>query len=192
MTEVQLLIFHFNNDLDDDVLVTIFDTDYSNDWISFQWLKHFDRFNQKHQKKAWRLLVMNDYKFHHTSEFLFYCENHKIILFNLSLHTTHLLQSLDVYVFQSLKHWHSKMINWAVQMSDEIFSKVKFLTAFNEFWIKVFKEFITWFAWKHTNLISFDSKIVLNKVQIIECSYWKNRMNSITYDEIYADCKEKS
>jgi len=31
MTEVQLLILHFNNDLDNDVLVTIFDTDYSND-----------------------------------------------------------------------------------------------------------------------------------------------------------------
>jgi len=31
MIEVQLLISHFNNDLDDDVLVTISDTDYSND-----------------------------------------------------------------------------------------------------------------------------------------------------------------
>jgi len=31
MTEVQLLTLHFNNDLDDDVLVTISDTDYSND-----------------------------------------------------------------------------------------------------------------------------------------------------------------
>ncbi len=31
MIEVQLLISHFNNDLDDDVLITIFDTDYSND-----------------------------------------------------------------------------------------------------------------------------------------------------------------
>jgi len=34
------------------------------------------------------------------------------------------------------------MINRAVQMSDEIFSKVEFLTAFNEFQIKVFKESI--------------------------------------------------
>jgi len=50
------------------------------------------------------MLVMNDYESYHTCEFLFYCENHKIILFNLSLHTTHLLQSLDVCVFQSLKH----------------------------------------------------------------------------------------
>ncbi len=31
MTEVQLLTLHFNNDLDDDVLITISDTDYSND-----------------------------------------------------------------------------------------------------------------------------------------------------------------
>ncbi len=115
---------------------------------------------------------MNDYESHHTSEFLFYCENHKIIFFSLSLHTTYLLQSLNVYVFQSLKHWHSKMINRAVQMNDEIFSKVEFLTAFNEFWIKVFKEFIIQSAWKHTDLISFDLKIVLNKVWIIEHSNW--------------------
>ncbi len=94
MTEIQLLTSHFNNDLDDDVLITISDTNYSNDWISLQWLKHFDRFSQKHQKKAWRMLMMNDYESHHTREFLFYCEDHKIIFFNLSLHTTHLLQSL--------------------------------------------------------------------------------------------------
>ncbi len=31
MIEVQLLTSHFNNDLDDDVLITISDTDYSND-----------------------------------------------------------------------------------------------------------------------------------------------------------------
>ncbi len=170
MTEVQLLTLHFNNDLNDDVLITISDTDYSNDWIFLWWLKHFNHFSQKHQKKAWRMLVMNDYESHHTCEFLFYCENHKIILFNLSSHTTHLLQSLDMCIFQSLKHWHSKMINWAVQMNDEIFSKVEFLTVFNEFQIKVFKESIIQSAWKHTDLISFDSKIVLNKVQIIKHS----------------------
>ncbi len=48
MTEVQLLISHFNNNLDDDVLITISDTNYSNDWIFLQWLKHFNRFSQKH------------------------------------------------------------------------------------------------------------------------------------------------
>ncbi len=140
MTEVQLLTSHFNNDLGDDVLITISDTGYSNDWISLRWLKHFNRFSQKHQKGARRLLVMNGYGSHHTSEFLSYCEDHKIIPFGLPSHTTHLLQPLDVCVFQPLKHWHSKAVNRAVQMSDEIFSKVEFLTAFNEFRTKAFKE----------------------------------------------------
>ena len=45
MIEVQLLMFHFNNNLNNNMLITIFDTDYSNDWISLQWLKHFDCFN---------------------------------------------------------------------------------------------------------------------------------------------------
>ncbi len=127
MTEVQILVSHFNNDLVNDMLVTISETDYSNDWISLRWLKHFDRFSQKHQQRAWRLLVMNDYESHHTREFLSYCEDHKIISFDLSSHITHLLQSLDVSVFQSLKHWHSKAVNRAVQTSDEIFSKFEFL-----------------------------------------------------------------
>ena len=130
------------------------------------------------------MLVINDYESHHTSEFLFYCENHKIIFFSLSLHTTYLLQSLNVYVFQSLKHWHSKMINRAVQMNDEIFSKVELLTAFNEFWIKVFKEFIIQSAWKHTDLISFDLKIVLNKVWIIEHSNWFITSSFIINDSV--------
>ncbi len=184
MTEVQLLTSHFNNNLDDDVLITISDTDYSNDWIFLRWLKHFDRFSQKHQKRAWRMLVMNDYESHHTREFLFYCEDHKIIFFDLSSHTTYLLQSLNVCVFQPLKHWHSKMINRAVQMSDEIFSKVEFLAAFNEFRIKVFKESIIWSAWKHTDLISFDSKIVLNKVWTIEHTNRSITSSSIIDDSV--------
>ncbi len=104
MTGVQLLAPHFNNDLGDDVLVTISDTGYSNDWISLRWLEHFDRFSQKHQKGAWRMLVMDGYGSHHTREFLSYCEDHKIIPFGLPSHTTHLLQPLDVCVFQPLKH----------------------------------------------------------------------------------------
>ncbi len=140
MTGVQLLTPHFNNDLGDDVLITTSDTGYSNDWISLRWLKHFDRFSQKHQKGAWRMLVMDGYESHHTREFLSYCEDHKIIPFGLSSHTTHLLQPLDVCVFQPLKHWHSEAVNRAVQMGDETFSKVEFLAAFNEFRTKAFKE----------------------------------------------------
>ncbi len=69
-------------------------------------------------------------------------------------------------------------------MSDEIFSKVEFLIAFNEFQIKVFKESIIWSAWKHTDLISFDLKIVLNKVQTIECLNWSITLSFIINDSV--------
>lgn len=104
MIKIQLLKFLFFNNLNDDVMITISDTNYSNYWIFLQWLKHIDYFNQKHQRKAYKLLVMNNYKSYHTRKFLFYCEEHKIISFNLSLHTTHLFQSLNMCIFQSLKH----------------------------------------------------------------------------------------
>jgi hypothetical protein len=83
---------------------------------------------------------MDGYGSHHTNEFLSYCEDDKIIPFGLPSHTTHLLQPLDVCVFQPLKHWHSKAVNRAVQTGDETFIKIEFLAAFNEFRIKVFKD----------------------------------------------------
>ncbi len=55
-------------------------------------------------------------------------------------------------------------------MGDETFSKVEFLAAFNEFRTKAFKESTIRSAWKHTGLIPFDSKIVLDKVRTIERS----------------------
>ncbi len=83
---------------------------------------------------------MDGYGSHHTREFLFYCEDHKIIPFDLPSHTTHLLQPLDVCVFQPLKHWHSEAVNEAIQTGDETFTKIEFLAAFNGFRSKAFKE----------------------------------------------------
>jgi hypothetical protein len=47
---------------------------------------------------------MNEYESHHTCEFIEYCDQVKIISFDLSVHITHLLQSLNVMIFQPLKH----------------------------------------------------------------------------------------
>lgn len=49
VTGVQFLALFFNNDLLDNVIVTIFKTGYSNEWISLQWLKHFDKFRSQYQ-----------------------------------------------------------------------------------------------------------------------------------------------
>lgn len=80
-------------------------------------------------------------------------------------HTTHLLQPLDVCVFQPLKHWHSEAVNEAVQNGDETFSKVEFLNAFNNFRSKAFKESTIRSAWNKTGLIHYNPALVIDKVR---------------------------
>ena len=80
-------------------------------------------------------------------------------------HTTHLLQPLDVGVFQPLKHWHSEAVNDAVQNGDETFSKVEFLHALNTFRSKAFKPSTIRSAWEKTGLIPYDPGLVVDKIR---------------------------
>ena len=165
LTGIQQLAPWFNNDLDDDIAITTAETGYTNDWISLQWVKHFEKYSAKRQQGAWRLLLMDGHGSHHTYEFLKFCEDHKIKAVGMPPHTTHLLQPLDVCVFQPLKHWHSEAVNEAVQNGDETFSKVEFLNAFNTFRRKAFKESTIRSAWKKTGLIPYNPALVTDKVR---------------------------
>jgi hypothetical protein len=78
------------NDLDDDVVLFTSDIDYSNDVLTFEWLKHFDTHSKKLQKDLFRMLVMNDYESHLTYEFYDYAKSHDIYLMRLFFHSIHL------------------------------------------------------------------------------------------------------
>ena len=124
------------NDLNDGVILSTAETGYSNDWLSIEWLKYFDKYSSKSQKGTYRLLIMDGYGSHHTIEFIKYCNEAKIIPFGLPPHTTHLLQQLDVVVFQPLKHWHAEAVKDAIAHGDETFNKVELLNASTRFEIK--------------------------------------------------------
>ena len=165
LTGISILAPFFLNDLSDDVLITTAESGYSNDWLALQWIKHFDKHSRNIRKGAWRLLIMDGHGSHHTREFLEYCDAHNIIPFGLPSHTTHLLQPLDICVFQPLKHWRSEAVNEAIQNGDETFSKVEFLAAFNTFRAKAFKSTTITSAWRKTGLIPYNPEVVLQKVR---------------------------
>lgn len=150
--------------MDNDVVITVSDTGFNNDWISLQWIQHFEKFSARKQQKAWRLLLLDSFGSHHIYEVVKFCENHKIIPFNMPSHTTHLLQPLNVGVFQPLKHWHLEAFNDAVQNGDETFSKVKFLHALNTFQGKAFKPTTIRFAWEKTGFILYNPELVVDKI----------------------------
>lgn len=72
------------------------------------WLRHFDKHTTKGRVRIYRLLIMDGYGSHLTYRVWFYhVKEHKIILFRLPPHSTHLTQPLDlscVSTIQALSH----------------------------------------------------------------------------------------
>lgn len=165
VTGTNILASWFVNDMDPNVAVTISETGFNNDWISLQWIEYFERYSRRGQVDSRRLLLMDGYGSHDTYEFLEYCEKHNIISLTFSSHITYLLQPLDVYVFQPLKHYYSEAVNQAISMGDEFFTKVEFLVVFNQFRRQAFKTSTIESAWRNTGLIPYNPEVVLQKVR---------------------------
>ena len=53
LTGMQQLAPWFNNDMADKIAVKTAEISYTNDWISLQWVKHFEKYSAKTQQGAW-------------------------------------------------------------------------------------------------------------------------------------------
>ena len=70
----------------------------------FEWLqKQFDPITRPKDPSERRLLILDGHSSHITANFIAYCMNNKIDLLVLPPHTSHVLQPLDIRIFQSLK-----------------------------------------------------------------------------------------
>jgi hypothetical protein len=119
---------YFNNDLNPGVLFGISESGYSNDQLALQYIKHFDRNTKPQDPEAWRILIMDGHGSHLTCEFVDYCTANKISPFLLPPHLTHILQPLDIGVFQSYKHYHQELLEEAVRYAGLDFDCTEFLT----------------------------------------------------------------
>ena len=111
VTGINILAPWFFNDLDPHVEVTTSETGFNNNWISLQWIKHFERYSRRGQVGSRRLLLMNGYGSHDIYEFLEYCEEYNIIPLTFPSHTIHLLQPLDVCLSVGIQHL-SPIMTW--------------------------------------------------------------------------------
>ena len=157
----------FQNDLNAGTLIGLSDTGYSNEVLGIHWLKHFDIQTFSCRQGAWRLLF-DGHVSHLGFEFISYCESVKIIPFCLPPHSTHLLQPLDITVFQPFKHYHSCAVEDAVRNGDIEFSKTTFLAAFQTIHNKTFQKTTILSAWKNASLFPFNPSIVINKMKVLE------------------------
>ena len=149
-----------------DTLFAVSDSGSSNDELSMHWIRHFDKFSARHQRGAWRMLIMDGHGTHNHLDYINYCWNHGIIPFLFPPHTTHLLQPLDVVCFQPMKYYHAKAIHNAVRLGDLTFNKVEFLASLNTIRTSTFKMATIKSAFRRTGLIPWDPNIVLIKLTV--------------------------
>ena len=91
-------------------ILQISDNDWTTNAIKLQWLEAFNLHTKTQTQGTHQLLVLNDHKSYVFTDFIQYCCDHSIVTLCFSSHSTHLLQSLNVEVFESLSKIYKKCV----------------------------------------------------------------------------------
>ena len=156
---------HFPSGLNDGIMIGVSESGYTNDLLSFEWLKHFDM-QTRPAEGEWRMLIMDGHGSHLTKEFVDYAYEFNISPFLLPAHSTHLLQPLDIGVFQSFKYYHQLELQDSIRYRGVDYKWTDFLASFQSMRDQTFKLYIIHSAFENASLIPFNPSIVLGKLEI--------------------------
>jgi len=148
----------------DNYLLATSKSGYNNDELTIKWIGHFQRFSAERQSGEYRLLLLDGFGSHCTKEFLAYCEVNNIVVFCLPPHSSHLLQPLDVVVFQPYKHYHSETVEVANRLGCGDFDKCEFLDGVDSISQQTFKQSTVQSAFRATGLIPYNPEVVISKL----------------------------
>jgi len=149
----------------DNYLVATSETGYSNDELTIKWLLHLNSFSTEPQSGIYRLSVLDGFGSHCTKQFIEYCDNHKIVVFCLPPHSRHLLQPLDVVVFQPYKHYHAEVVETATRKGSGEFDTAEFVDQIDSIRQSTFKSSTIRSAFHATGLIPFNPFMVISKLR---------------------------
>jgi len=73
LSRTVILKKHFNNDLDDDTLITITSSRYSNNLIGMEYIQYFNRITEHLTKGKYRMLIFDNHRSHISDNFTWFC-----------------------------------------------------------------------------------------------------------------------
>lgn len=128
--------------------------------------KGTDSFLEAAKKKIpqpWRLLIFDGHNSHFTFEFVHFCHNHRIEIFCLPAHTTHILQPLDVGCFGPLQNYYGKGVETFLRNTGQVINKTNFLPILYEARRKAYTPENIASAFAASGIIPFNPRIVLGR-----------------------------
>ena len=110
-------------------------------------------------------MIIDDFGLHLTMLFFDLSIINNIGLFQLSTHSTYLIQSLNIKVFQLFKHYYTEAINQVIRLGDTQFSRIEFLVAFQTLRTQIFKSITICYTFKITRIVPLNLEMVLEKIR---------------------------
>jgi hypothetical protein len=160
--------WYTKTNLADEFMLAVSDSGYMNDALTLDWIRHFEKNTAERSSGSYRLLLLDGYGSHCTVPFVKFCWEHRIIPFCFPPHMTHLLQPLDVVLFQPYKHHHSVAVNDATHTGCEDFNKIEFLNSLTGIRDKTFKETSVISAFQKAGIIPINAELILEKLRCLE------------------------
>ncbi|KFY20625.1 hypothetical protein V493_07644 [Pseudogymnoascus sp. VKM F-4281 (FW-2241)] len=96
----------YHTNLEGTELVLLSDSGFSNSQLALRWLQHFAEHTAQYDNGDPKVLLLDSHISHTNHDFIIAAEEFNIIIYAFPSHLTHVLQPLDVGIFQPYKHWH--------------------------------------------------------------------------------------
>lgn len=134
------------------------DSGWTNNAIGYEWIVEFDAQSRKYQKRKYRHLIVDGHDSHITIKVVQFCISKKIILTKMPLHSTHLLQPLNVGIFGPLAIYYQDGLQ---NLSFFYFNvdKVDFIKIYFAARIRAMSEKNILYAWRDSGYFLFNSDV---------------------------------
>jgi hypothetical protein len=142
------------------------DNGWTTNAVGLDWIKHFDFYTAPRTKGKYRLLILDGHESHHSTEFELHCQQNNIITLCIPLHSSHLLQPLDVGCFGPLKKAYGRQVEDLMRMHINHVSKLEFLCGFREAFFASMTERNIQGGFAGAGLVPYDPERVISKLDV--------------------------
>jgi hypothetical protein len=157
---------------------------WTSDSHGFEWLqRQFDPLTRPEDPSERRLLILDGHSSHITANFIAYCMDNKIDLLVLPPHTSHVLQPLDISIFQPLKRALATETDRLAALDSGRIPRVEWTEAYIRGREKAFTSKNIQTGWKATGLWPLSAFEVLNRLpQAAEASASTPSLEASSHD----------
>jgi len=147
--------------------ILLSESGYSNDELAIIWLQHFIKETkcEENGNSLWKLIILDSHTSHMTPELRLMAAQYNIHLFTLPAHLTHVLQPLDVGIFQPYKHWHKEAVHSSIRKLDLSYTVSSFIRDLPEIRANTFKASTVIHAFRNSGIWPVDREEALSKLQ---------------------------